>query len=113
MPSFTTKNGCYFVSYITGPSHVKLGVRFTDRVAEPGLIKQPAKGSCFHGLLDEDRIRTAVQDGIAAFQGEGMRLYVEEIIYVENDSPRYDLYRAAAYSLIKHYASGGEFQKEV
>lgn len=110
MPSFLTKEGRHFVSYITGPSHVLLGVKFTNQVSDPKLIKQPSQGICSHGKLDEDQIRQVVQEALAAFREEGSSIYAEEILYVENDSPRYDLFHLAAYSLVKQYVDGGEFK---
>jgi hypothetical protein len=109
MPGFIFKEGCHFVSYITGPSHILLGVRFTHEPVTPKLIKQPPQGSCSHGTLDESQIFEVVQEVLAAHRAEGASVFAEEIIYVGNDSPRYDLYRMAAHMLTKQYLSGGEF----
>jgi hypothetical protein len=110
MPGFIVKDGRHFVSYITDPSHVLVGVRFAPEPVTPKLVRQPADGSCFHGSLDEARILEAVQEVLAAHRSEGASVYAAEIVYVENDSPRYDLYRIATHLLVKQYINGGEFQ---
>lgn len=110
MPVFAIKEGCHFISYITGPSHVLLGVRFASKPVELGMTKTEAQGECFQGNLDEAKIRQAVTDGLEAFRTEfSGELYAEEIIYVENDSPRYDMFKYTAYLLAKHLFNGGEF----
>ena len=109
MPQFIFKEGRHFVSYITGPSHVLLGVHFSQVPATPTLIKQPTMGACSHGTLDEGKIFEAVEDVLAMHRAEGAEVFVSEIVYVENDSPRYDLYRIAANALTKHFLNGGEF----
>jgi hypothetical protein len=109
MPQFVFKDGRHFVAYITGPSHVLLGINFSRKFAEPALVKLPAQGTCSHGTLDEARIHEAVQEVLAAHRADGEEIFASEIAYVENDSPRYDLYRIAAHVLTKHFLSNGEF----
>jgi hypothetical protein len=113
MPSFISKEGRHFVSYITGPAHILLGIKFTDQTAEPKLIMQPPIGSCSHEPLDELKIREAVQEVLAAFRTDGAKIFAEEILYVENDTPRYDLFRLAAYQLTARYLENGEFEARV
>src|ERR1035438_3080227 len=96
MPGFTQKDGRFFVSYITGPSHVLLGLSFGQSSIEPVMIRQPKSHSCDHGPLDERRIREAVIAGVAAADSN---LYPTEIIYVEDDSPRYEMYQHCAFLL--------------
>jgi hypothetical protein len=111
MPSFIAKDGRHFVAYVTGPSHVLLGVRFVEHPVEPRLVKQPPQDAYAHGPLDEFQIRAAVQEALAAFRAEaGTKLHAAEIVYVENDSPSYELFRYAALLLAEHYANGGEFK---
>ncbi|WP_124543635.1 hypothetical protein [Piscinibacter terrae] len=112
MPSFIAKDGRHFVAYVTGPSHVLLGVRFVEHPAEPKLVKEAPQGTCSHSPLDELQVREAVQEALAAFRAEaGANLHAAEIVYVENDSPHYDLFRIAAQLLAKHYVSGAEFKR--
>ena len=106
MPSFTRKNGRYFVSYITGPSHVLLGLAFDSTAASPTVHREPRRGACDYGTLDESKIRDAVVAGAAE---ANVQLHPVEIIYVENDSPRYDLYKYCAYLLAKRVAAGEAF----
>ena len=113
MPGFTTKDGRHFVSYITGPAHILLGIKFTDQTVEPSLVRQPPIGSCSHEPLDELKIREAVQEVLAAFRADGAKIYAEEILYVENDTPRYDLYRLSTYLVTARYLEGGEFEARV
>ena len=111
MPQFFIKEGRHFILYITGPSHVLLGVKFASRPMELTITRTSAQEICSHGHLDEAKIRQAVTDGLEAFRAEfGGELYAEEIIYVENDSPRYDMFKYTAYLLAKHFFNGGEFQ---
>lgn len=98
MPHFYQREGRFFVSYVTGPSHVTLGLSFDENTALAQLVKAPAAGKCSHGTLDEARIRLAVTEGIAkACHETGSTLHMREIVYVENGSPNYDLFRYCAY----------------
>jgi hypothetical protein len=88
------------VSCITGPSHVWLGLVFSDiPKSAPELVERPAIGNCHYGRLDVARILAAVREGIA---DANVGLFPDRIEYVANDSPRYDLYRHCAESLAKH-----------
>lgn len=106
MPTFTRKNGRYFVSYITGPSHVLLGLSFGPASTQPALVRQPRVNHCDHGPLDESRIREAVMAGVAE---AGVQLHPVEIVYCEGDSPRYELYQHCGCVLAQRVASGAEF----
>lgn len=110
MPQFIHKEGRHIISYVTGPSHVLLGVRFSEKSVAPALIKLSAQGSCSHGGLDEGKIREAVQEVLAAHRDEGKEVFAAEFVYVENDSPRYDLYRIAMHALTKRYLTAGAFE---
>lgn len=102
MPSFNEKEGKYFVSYVTGLSHIKLGLCFSLNNSTPTLVNSNVIGSCSHEALDENKILNAVMEGIGeANQKFKKSLHVSEIIYVENDTPRYELYRYCAYLLAK------------
>ncbi len=104
MPQFSTKDGRHYVSYITGPRHVLLGVCFSDQPMTPTLNKQPPNGSCFHGVLDEDKILEAVLSGLETFEREtGTKAWVSEILYVENDSPAYDIFAYCALLLARNF----------
>src|SRR5688572_27310135 len=98
MPQFGHQDGFDTVSLITGPSHVFLGIRFGDGPLE--LMKRPLIGSCQHGTLDEARIREAVRSGLAKANAEGgTSLDAAAVLYVENDSPRYEMFERCAYLL--------------
>jgi hypothetical protein len=98
MPQFGHKDGFDTVSLITGPSHVFLGIRFGGGPVE--LVKQPPIGSCQHGVLDETRIRDAVLSGLAKANAEaGTSFDAAAVMYVENDSPRYEMFERCAYLL--------------
>lgn len=110
MPHFTKHGDRYFVSHITGPSHVLLGIAFRQQDGEPVLIQQPPMGGCHHAALEEACIKKAVLDGVAeARQTVGFSLQAVEIVYVADDSPRYDIYQHCAYLLAQRVASGAEF----
>ena len=98
MPQFGHEDGFDTVSLITGPSHVFLGIRFGDGPLE--LKKRPPIGSCQHGVLDEARIRDAVRSGLSKANAEGgTSLDAAAVLYVENDSPRYQMFERCAYLL--------------
>jgi len=90
------------VSYVTGPSHVTLGLSFGESTTIPQLIELSAIGECLHGTLDEERIQLAVNEDVAKATDEsGSALHLTEVVYVENDSPNYDLFRYCAYLISK------------
>jgi hypothetical protein len=98
MPQYGNIDGFDTVSLITGPSHVFLGIRFGDGPVE--LAKQPPIGNCPHGALDESRIREAVRSGLAKANAKGgTSLDAAAVMYVENDSPRYEMFERCAYLL--------------
>ena len=106
MPTFARKKDRYFVSYITGPSHVLLGLSFGPAGTQPVVVRQSRPSRCDHGPLDESRIREAVMAGVAE---AGVQLHPAEIVYCEGDSPRYELYQRCGYVLAQRVASGAEF----
>ena len=101
MPRFGEQDGFQTVAYITGPSHVTLGLRFGTSASERlSLHKRPALGTCTHGLIDEEQVDRAIHAGVARANAEsGATVAVSEAFYVENDSPRYALYQHCAYLL--------------
>jgi hypothetical protein len=104
MPTFTTKGDQHFVSYITGPSHILLGLRFSDvPILRPEIIQQPAVGSCNHGEIDEPSLIEAV---IAGTADVSLSLAVAQVIYVADDSPQYSLYRHCAKLLAERFLQG-------
>ncbi|MBL9090246.1 MAG: hypothetical protein JNL96_03425 [Planctomycetaceae bacterium] len=104
MPTYTTDGDREFVSVITGPSHVRLGLKFTvGRVESPVLVKQSPIGDCHCGQLDEAKIVAAVVSAVAEVN---QRLGVAEIVYVADDSPRYSLYARCAKLLALRHADG-------
>jgi hypothetical protein len=89
---------------------VLLRLAFRQQDGEPVLVQEPPVGGCHHAPLEEARIRKAVLDGVAeARQTAGFSLYAAEILYVADDSPRYDIYQHCAYLLAQRPASGAEF----
>jgi hypothetical protein len=101
MPQFGSTDGYDTVALITGPSHVLLGIRFSETpVASFELAKRPAIGTCSGAALDEARIINAINAGLAAAVAEiGSPRFVSGAFYIADDSPRYDLYQRCAYLL--------------
>jgi hypothetical protein len=101
MPQFGHKDGFDMVALITGPTHVLLGIRFTDAPSTSiELVKRPRVGTCDHGPLDEERITEAIRAGVAAANAEtGALLGVAQAFYIQNDSPDYQLFQRGAYLL--------------
>lgn len=100
-PRFGRDGDLYTISYITGPSHVWLGVHFVDEPdAEPKIVQRPPVGSSENGILDPARILESV---IAGAVGTGK--FPKRIEFVANDSPAYDLYEHCSQLLAQHAAS--------
>jgi len=106
MPQYLRKDDKYFVSYVTGPSHVLVGVSFGAADASPDIHRQSRLAQCDHGSLDEARILEAVAAGVAAANVE---LHLASVFYFEGDSPSYDLYKHCGKLLAQRVAAGGEF----
>lgn len=101
MPTFTTDGTRDFVSYITGPSHVRLGLRLVRReCGAPSIVRQPPVGTIPFAELDEAAIVAAVERGVAAVDPT---LRAAEIVYVADDSRDYALYARCAMSLAQRF----------
>jgi hypothetical protein len=113
MPTYATDGEYCFISYISGPSHVLLGLAFqAEPVAVVKMIARPSVGSCDHGELDEEEIQKAVLAGAEETLRRGRRtLHLRGIVYVKNDSPRYSLYKHCATLLTERMIAGGEFKQ--
>lgn len=101
MSQFGHQNGFHTVSVITGPSHVFLGIRFSEDPLKPmELIKRPPVGGWVHEPLDEKRIAESILAGVTAANAKmGTKLSVAQAFYVENDSPRYDQFEQCPFLL--------------
>ncbi|MBB6572336.1 hypothetical protein FHT07_000478 [Xanthomonas arboricola] len=77
MPGFMRKEDTFYVSYITGPSHVLLELEFGEVATPPNIHCEAARGSCRHGALDELRVAGAVLEGVAE---AGVHLYPTKIV---------------------------------
>ena len=112
MPQYTKSNESYRVSYITGPSHVLLGLTLSQ--AKPAAINirnLGSAGKCHHGQLNLESIKESVIEGVTkANQLCGTKYYVGQIEYIENDTPNYALYTHCAYLIIKGLHEGIEFK---
>jgi hypothetical protein len=101
MPTFSVEDGRHFVEYVTGPSHIRLGLLLTTAPVEnPLIIERPAIGQCTHGEIDRAQLVGAVRAGIACVSAT---IYAAEIIYVANDSPRYSLFSRCAALLAERF----------
>lgn len=113
MPSFTTDGRRYFVSFITGPSHVRLGIEWAAEPEESVALERLLPiGGCEHGELTETLVAESVDAGIAeANRRLGVAYRPARILYVANDSPRYDLFQHCASLLVQRHADGEHFEK--
>ena len=101
MPTFSVEDGRHFVAYVTGPSHIRLGLLLTTTPVEnPLIIERPAIGQCTHGEIDRAELVGAVRVGIASVSAA---IYAAEIIYIANDSPQYSLFSRCAALLAKRF----------
>jgi hypothetical protein len=110
MPQYSQKDGRFCISYVTGPSHVWLGLSFSAVARPISVVRYPAVGQCTHGVLDESRLIDVVIEGVSdAGKETGSRLAIAELAYVSDDTPSYDLYRHCGYLIAKRVASGQRF----
>ncbi|MBL8795444.1 MAG: hypothetical protein JNM56_16180 [Planctomycetia bacterium] len=87
------------VSWVVGPKHLWLGVKFARKPVVPTVAKHPSIGNCCHGEIDQSQLVAAVVAGASEYD-----LHPERIEYVENDSPAYNLYAHCA-RLLAEYAT--------
>lgn len=109
MPSFAKDGKHFVVSYITGPSHVLLGLAVSRERSDSDvlMVRRPAARRCLCGSVEERRVREAVLAGIAAANHDlGSDWRPTEIVYVEDDSPRYSLYEHCAKQLVERIDGG-------
>ena len=108
MPTFTHRDGRDYVSIITGPQHIRLGLRLapaSDPERAPSVVRQPAIGECDHGAIDEATLVSAVMNAVESVAEEsGDVLAVREIVYVANDSPSYGMYAHGARLLARRWS---------
>jgi hypothetical protein len=110
MPQFVEKDGRYCVSYITGPSHVWLGLRFGTFVQPVRIVQEPPIGAVQSTPIEESVLLQSVSAGIAeAAERVGGTLSLAEVSYVANDTPRAALYQYCAYLIATRVLQGGEF----
>ena len=111
MPSFFQSGRFHGVICITGPSHVCLQVAFASApVPEPELVPFPVAGTCSHGTLDPERIRTAVVEASTQANYElGTSFFPAAIGYIPNDSPHYELFSHCTALLVHRLVSGAPF----
>jgi hypothetical protein len=98
MPTFHQQGDVRFVAYITGPTHNLLGLEFAScDVGQPVLEARQSTAACSHGRIDEAELVKAVFLGLADAGASGSApLWVRRVVYVVDDSPRYDIYRHCA-----------------
>ena len=104
MPQFGRNGNLHTVAWITGPTHLWLGLQFAREVVpEPVIVRRPAIGSCDHGAIDPVQLVSAV---VAGAREHG--LHPAHIEYVENDSPDYGAYAHCARLLAERAAAASE-----
>lgn len=109
MDFFRTKTH-FYAAHVTGPSHVQLGLSVSENASGKfQIVKRPAVLQQGQGELDEKEIEKQVRAAVVeANQEFGTSYCVEEIVYFENDSPRYQFYAICAYRIIEALASGSK-----
>lgn len=110
MPHFWKDDKHFFITYITGPSHVLVGLAVATGGDAGGVVmvrrRSPVAG-CGCSPVDEGEVRRAVIAGVEEANRElGTRWRATEIVYAEDDSPRYSLYRHCAKLLIERLNAG-------
>lgn len=114
MPVYWKQGPRYYVSYITSPSHVRLGLTFDKHANAPSLTCEPAIGKGPPTQFDEEKIVEAVLAGVYEVNLEHNRhLNVTDIAYVADDSPRYSLYQHCAKLIAERVVQGGDFPERL
>ena len=115
MAHFFQRDGVFFVTYVTGPRHVALGLAFGASSEPFVLIKRkqrPAK-PCDHGTLDGQQILEAVRTGLnKATSSLRSELHLTKVVYFEGDSPEYGLYGYCAYLIAKRFLENQPFESD-
>lgn len=94
------KDGFYYCTHITGPTHNLLGLRFGPAPGEFALTRLPVH--CSEGRIDEAQLTEAIQRGVAS---AGTALFVLEARYVPDDTPAYGTYEGMAHRITRYAAS--------
>ncbi len=107
MPGFSRDGDVFFASFITGPQHVRVGLRLAQEPVEPRLVEGGALGTCSHGEWDTAKLIEAVDHGLQKASEEGVRrYYASEIHYLVNDTPSRGLAARCAHAIAMRHASG-------
>ena len=108
MPSYVERDGGYFISYITGPKHIRLGLKFSLEASTVECIKNCAVANKSRQNIDEQELILAVEVGVHAYMQEsGLRLFVSKIEYVADDSPDYALFAHCTRLLARRFSNSG------
>ena len=112
MPQYTRSGDYYRVSFVTGPSHVLLGLLLgVGNKANIDMVSLGVAGKCNHGSHDLENMKQSVIEGVSKANNEfGTNFTIKEIQYVKNDTPNYTLYVHCAYLIIKGIYEGKQFK---
>lgn len=112
MDQYTQLGDFYGVSYITGPSHVHLRIKFggSERV-KPRIAILPARNSHAERKLDEGLVRNSVLAGVQIANRElGSAYLPARIAFVPDDSPRYEIFQHCAMLIVRRLHERGDFE---
>jgi hypothetical protein len=98
------KDGAYYkMTYITGPCHNFLGLKFTLDPEVTEIVMEAKSIANDQGKADDidpSLLRQKVLEGVDAANNEqDTRIRVERIQYVSTDTPRIDIYALMARAL--------------
>lgn len=106
MPQFCISDGVHYVSYVTGPRSLLLGVRFGPATQKPKVsvirMSNPASEA-----PAEESIISAICAGVGRSFPEQ---HVQEVVLVDSDSAPISLYEHAAFLLADAVGRGESFQ---
>mgnify|MGYP001262049665 CR=1 FL=1 len=108
MSQIIQKGNMLCSSISTGPSHVWVGLRLARQPRGNVVISaNPPIGDCTHQKLDGTKIRQAVERGVSLANFEcSSSWHLVEIVYVDDDAPRYDLYEVLGHRIVRALESG-------
>ncbi len=112
MPRYTTDGNALFVSIVTGPHHVLLGLVLVESPrTEIVLTSLPPVGRVAGLAIDPEMVAEAVGRGVAAANSRfGTAYNVAEVIFVEDDTNRKSLFQRCAELIVERVAKELPFE---
>ncbi len=105
---FRKKDNFYVVTYITGPTHNYLALEFSKDIYNDkvSVVKLGEKDSLIIETKLLDTVKSGVNEANKDFNAD---FRIQTIQYVSDDTPKYDIYKQLAYSIIERIITQDEY----